>query len=75
MEKHENVRKVNISIGQQQEFNSAVLKALKPTLEEVTPGVAQGWIENSESLKRALKSILLPPPKPNKIPKTRGPGF
>mgnify|MGYP001618284184 CR=1 FL=1 len=60
MEKHENVRKSVISVRQQQEFNGVVLKALKSVFEEITPGVTQGWIENSESLERVLKSVLLP---------------
>ena len=50
-----------MSIGQFREFSGAVLRSLPDDLDEI---IAQGWIENQESLRKVLREALAPNGKP-----------
>ena len=53
---------VQDELGLITEFQTAVLKALKPVILEMDPTAIQGWIGNSTALKQVLKESLCPTP-------------
>lgn len=53
--------KSSVSLKQFGELVKVFISALMSIIDEMTPEVAQGWIDNRESLVRALREALLPP--------------
>ena len=46
-----------MSLGQFREFAGVVLRSLP---DDLSPQVAQGWVENAEALRKVLRSMLVP---------------